>query len=259
MLNRRNRKRPQQEPLFDWVAIRRFALAGGTLLAITASVIFVFLLLDRPVATIQVDGPFARVNASQIEAEVLANLHGGFISLDLDRLSTTIRRLPWVDQVRISRQWPNGLHITLIEQRPAARWGASGLLNVRGELFIADSRHVPAGLPLLAGPPGTEAEVVKVFLAARSYLLPHGLDVVGLVRDPRGAWDMTLSSGVVIRLGRHRVDQRIRRYGDLVLEIIGADPGRVEYVDMRYSNGFAIGWRKQDEAAVAARLTAHSG
>jgi len=259
MLNRRNRKLQRYEPLIDWVAIRRFALAGGTLLAVTASVIFVFLLLDRPVASIQVDGPFARVNASQIEAEVLANMHGGFISLDLDGLSRTIGRLPWVDQVRIRRQWPNGLHITLIEQRPAARWGETGLLNVRGELFIADSRHVPAGLPFLAGPPGTEAEVVKRFLEARSYLLPHGLDVVGLVRDPRGAWDMTLSNGVAIRLGRHRVDQRIRRYSDLVLDIVGADPGKVEYVDMRYSNGFAIGWRKQDEAAVAARLTAHSG
>ena len=70
---------------------------------------------------------------------------------------------------------------------------------------------------------------------------------------------MTLSNGVAVRLGRHRVDQRIRRYSDLVLDIVGADPGKVEYVDMRYSNGFAIGWRKQDEAAVAARLTAHSG
>ncbi|MCZ6500182.1 MAG: cell division protein FtsQ/DivIB [Gammaproteobacteria bacterium] len=259
MLKRRNRKRQQQEPLIDWDAIRRFALAGGTLLAITASVIFVFLLLDRPVASIQVDGPFARVNASQIEAEVLANMQGGFISLDLDSLSARIRRLPWVDRVRIRRQWPNGLHITLVEQRPAARWGESGLLNVRGELFIDDSRHVPAGLPYLAGPPGTEIEVVNRFLAARSYLLPHGLDVVGLVRDPRGAWDMTLSNGVAIRLGRHRVDERITRYGDLVLEIVGADPGKVEYVDMRYSNGFAIGWRKQDEAAAAARLTAHSG
>ena len=39
MLKRRNRKRQQQEPLIDWDAIRRFALAGGTLLAITASVI----------------------------------------------------------------------------------------------------------------------------------------------------------------------------------------------------------------------------
>ncbi len=259
MLSRHNRNRQQQEPLIDWVAIRRFALAGGTLLAITASVIFVFLLLDRPVATIQVDGPFARVNASQIEAEVLANIHGGFISLDLDGLSMTIRRLPWVDQVRIKRLWPNGLHIALVEQRPAARWGESGLLNVRGELFIDDSRHVPAGLPFLGGPPGTEGEVVDRFLAARSYLLPHGIDVVGLVRDQRGAWEMTLNNGVVIRLGRRDVDQRIRRYSELVLKVVSADPESVEYVDMRYSNGFAIGWRKQDEAAVAARLTAHSG
>lgn len=258
MIKKRNRKRPQQEPLVDWHAIRRFALAGGTLLAISGAVIFLFLLLDRPVADIQVDGPFARVNASQVEAEVLANLHGGFISLDLDGLSATIRRLPWVDQVRIRRQWPNSLHITLIEQRPAARWGETGLLNIRGELFIEDSRHVPAGLPALAGPPGTESEVVSRYLTARSYLQPHGLAVTGLVRDPRGAWDMTLSNGIAVRLGRYRVEQRIRRYSDLVLEIVSPDPGKVEYIDMRYSNGFAIGWRKQDEAAIAA-LNVRSG
>ena len=259
MPKKRNRKRRPQEPLFDWYAIRRFALAAGTLLSLTAAVIVLFLLLDRPLTTIQVDGPFARVNASQVEAEVLANMHGGFISTDLAGLADKIRDMPWVDQVRIERLWPNGLHITLFEQQPAARWGETGLLNVRGELFTDDSRHAPAELPLLVGPAGTEQEVASQYLAARRLLLPHGLDIASLQRDPRGAWVMQLSNGITIRLGRQRVDQRIARFCDLVLSLVRHDLSRIEYVDMRYTNGFAIGWQTPAEAVVTTRSTARSG
>jgi hypothetical protein len=57
------------------------------------------------------------------------------------------KRLPWVEHARIQRRWPNSLHVTVIEQTAAARWGESGLLNTRGELFVKSATHVPAELP----------------------------------------------------------------------------------------------------------------
>ena len=52
-----------------------------------------------------------------------------------------------------------------IEQTAAARWGESGLLNTRGELFVRAAAHVPAELPRLSGPEGTESQVAQRYMS----------------------------------------------------------------------------------------------
>ena len=59
------------------------------------------------------------------------------MSADLDAIQRAVEALPWVDHARVQRHWPNGLHVQVSEQTAAARWGESGLLNTRGELFVA--------------------------------------------------------------------------------------------------------------------------
>jgi cell division protein FtsQ len=125
---------------------------------------------------------------------------------------------------------------------PAAIWGEAGLLNVRGELFLTDARHVPAELPRLSGPEDRAADVAKHYLAVRERLIPLGLDLRRVRLDPRGSWDMTLANGVEIRLGRRDTENRTNLFLDIVADIITSRAVDIDYVDMRYSNGFTIGW-----------------
>jgi len=48
---------------------------------------------------------------------------------------------------------------------------------------------------------------------------------------------------VTVRLGRRDVDGRIDRFIHTASQVISHRLTEVTYVDMRYSNGFAIGWR----------------
>jgi cell division protein FtsQ len=61
--------------------------------------------------------------------------------------------------------------------------------------------------------------------------------------DERGAWELSLDNGVALRLGRTGVDERFERFLEAAARIVAARAAEIEYVDMRYSNGFAIGWR----------------
>jgi cell division protein FtsQ len=143
----------------------------------------------------------------------------------------------------VARRWPNRIAIRVTEQVPAAIWGERGLLNVRGELFVEDVRHVPAELPRLSGPDGRSAEVARRYLAVREQLIPIGLDLKSVRLDERGAWDMTLTNGVEIRLGRRDVDARTGLFVGVVADLITGHAGEIEHVDMRYSNGFTLGWK----------------
>ena len=107
-------------------------------------------LLDRNIDSIEVTGPFQRVSALQIEEAVSDELDAGFLGADLGLMQAQVRDLPWIDQARVARRWPNRISIQVSEQIPAAIWGESGLLNVRGELFVDSARHIPAELPRLS-------------------------------------------------------------------------------------------------------------
>ncbi|MGB5257712.1 MAG: cell division protein FtsQ/DivIB [Woeseiaceae bacterium] len=199
-------------------------------------------LLDRPISSIQIDGPFQRVSALNIEEAISDQIDAGFLGADLDQIQARIVGLPWIDQARVARRWPSRIAITVTEQVPAAVWGERGLLNTRGELFVAEARHPPAELPRLSGPDERSAEVAQRYLQVRDRLIPVGLDLQRVHVDARGSWDMTLQNGISVRLGRRDVAERTELFLRVVADIITSRAKEIEYVDMRYGNGFTIGW-----------------
>ncbi|MEO1576633.1 MAG: cell division protein FtsQ/DivIB, partial [Pseudomonadota bacterium] len=162
----------------------------------------------------------------------------------------SLEALPWVDNVRIRRRWPSRLQITVNEQVPAARWGERGLLNTRGELFVTDARHLPAELPVMSGPEGSQWRVTQLYLTLREPLLKAGLQLRSVTLDKRGSWLLKMSHGIEVRLGREDVDQRIERFIDVITPMIAGRTEVVDYVDLRYTNGFAIGWHDVTAKAI---------
>jgi cell division protein FtsQ len=200
--------------------------------------------LDKPVRTVAVEGRFQRVQPLDVEKAVRQRVgRQGLVSVDLDAVGQAVRRIPWVDRVSVARSWPSGLHVFVVEQVPVARWGESGLLNTRGEVFVHDARHIPSELPELVGPPGSEAGMTTRYLAVQARLEEAGMRLSQLRLDERGAWEFVLDNGVRLRLGRLQVDERFDRFMAAAARIVASRAAEIAYVDLRYATGFAIGWR----------------
>jgi cell division protein FtsQ len=210
------------------------------------------LVLDRPVRNLVVEGTFQRVTPIQVEAALAAELDAGFLTADLSALRAHVEALDWVDRANVGRRWPDTLIVRVTEHQAAARWGESGLLNVRGELFTQQSQYAFPELPSLAGPAGSERDVARRYLAVRGKLAEADLGLASLSMDERGAWRLVLGGGQEIRLGRRDIDERLYRFFDVVAPTLAGDLKRVEYVDLRYTNGFAVGWRDGPPANLAA-------
>ncbi len=253
---RTNRRKPAPR---DWSGLLNRLVRTGRFLAVTAMVVFVavafVILLDRPLSKVTIDGPFQRVTAVQLEAIVRSHLPAGVLTADIDAIQYSLNEVPWVDRAAVRRRWPDGLHVHITEQVPAARWGENGLLNVRGELFLREARHVPAELPRLDGPAGSEWQVAQRYLWMRDRLLAAGLGLTEVRLDARGAWQLRLANGIDVRLGREESDKRIEMFVDTVAPLIAQRIGEVAYVDMRYSNGFVIGWGENASEVRTAGVT----
>lgn len=244
---RRKSDRQLKLPRLPWALI---ASVIGAVVVVTATFRLSVLLLDRPIRSIEINGPFQRVTALQIEEVISDDLNFGFLSADLTKIQDKITALPWIDHANVGRRWPGKIVISVTEQIPAASWGERGLLNTRGELFVSNASHVPAELPRLSGPADQAAVVAQRYLEIREQLIPLGIDVRRLQVDTRGAWNMTLHNGIEIRFGRQHVAQRSRLFLDVVANIISSKEAEIEYVDMRYISGFTIGWKNGSRSPI---------
>ena len=244
--NRRRRTKPASRwslpvLLIPWATLGRLGLAIGGLVAVLLASTWA---LNQPITAVSVAGRFERVAPLDVERAVKESAAGkGLVSVDLTRVRAAVRALPWVDTVSVQRDWPRGLAVTIGEQVAAARWGDSGLLNTRGDLFAHDATHILQELPRLSGPDGTEVNVVQRYFAMRDRLQEMGMRITALRLDARGAWELDLDNGVTVRLGRQQLDERFNTFMATAARIVAQRATDIAYVDMRYANGFAIGWR----------------
>ena len=200
-----------------------------------------------PVRSVQLQGEFRHLQRDSVQNVVAPLTRDGFFALNVARIQEQLGRLPWVDRVSVRRVWPDRLQIQLHEQRPVARWGERGFLNARGETFEpAHDTELPR-LPGLQGPDGYQHRVLAMYQRMRELLQPLQLDVTSLQLDARRTWQMRLSNGLDIAVGRNDPVERIVRFVSVYPAILAAGNGQVVSVDLRYSNGFAVHWRREQQ------------
>jgi cell division protein FtsQ len=250
VLNRKrnNRRAATRARHFNWkwpaLNWRRIGLSLSGLAVIALALTALGWLLDQPIQRVVVSGRLQRVSAMDVEKVVRANLGGaGLVSVNLARISSGLSQLPWVQSAAVERSWPRGLQIEIVEQTAVARWNNAGLVNASGALFVSESRFIPLELPQLAGPTGSEGEVTQRYLGTQGRLTEIGMRLATLELDARGAWNLTLDNGVIVRLGRQQMDERFDRFMLAAARLVSQRSTDIAYVDMRYSNGFAIGWK----------------
>ncbi len=228
--------------LQPWPAVMAFALLFAAVLVL----VFRAMLGQTGLAQVQVEAPFEHISESAV-AEVLRPWQGERVmALDLARLERELSMLPWVDEVSLRRVWPDGIRVTLEEHRAVARWGETALVNERGELFVVPDASAQVDLPLLNGPPARSAEILAVWRELQPRLAMRELQAAQLLVDRRGSWRMALVQGVEVRLGTADPlvqSERFLRYG---WPEIANRVDRVRYVDLRYTNGFAVAERERD-------------
>ena len=212
--------------------------AAALLLAAYATAHFAMRLPAFALREVRVTQALAHVTPEQIEAIVAREVKGNFFTLDLERARAGFEKLPWVRNVNVRRQWPDRLDVSLEEHVPLGRWGAAGLVNTFGELFAA---AYDGSLPLFVGPPGSAKEIAIQYGYFQRSLAPLGLAPVQVQVSPRRAWQVRLANGITLQLGRESVEPRLDRFVAVYERTVGRLQRRLNYVDLRYPNGFAVG------------------
>ena len=195
-----------------------------------------------PMKQVQLQAPFIKVSKEQLYDVVRPGAHGGFFNVDVDAVTDAVEALPWVEKALVRRVWPDTLHVTVQEQKALARWRDQALVNVRGELFFPPADTFPGSLIELRGPRTTVAQMAEQFRLFKDALQKSGLSMASIILTPRRAWEIELSNGTLVVLGRNGMASRLLRFVRFYPQLLSPENG-AKYVDMRYTNGFAVKWR----------------
>jgi cell division protein FtsQ len=207
-----------------------------------------------PLKVVRTDGKFRYMQRQDLEQAVAGLTRDGFLMVDVAAIRDRARTLPWVDRVSVRRVWPDSLQLWVEEHVPLSRWQEKAMLNVRGEVFRPKYGTIPAGLPLLSGPDGSEQELARHYMEVKVRLGSMGLEIEEMKMDERRAWSMRLDSGAVIRLGSKDLKHRLARFYS-IYPLLQADKRQLQEVDLRYTNGFAVTWKKLTPTAGVGRKT----
>jgi cell division protein FtsQ len=191
------------------------------------------------------------VHLPAVRSQVLDKVQGNFFSVRLQDVKDAFEALPWVRHASVRRAWPNGLIVSIEEQKPLGVWGKADqqkLLNVHGEVFDGSVAELDENSPLIefSGPDGSSKEVLRLYQKASAWFKPWDAEVKSLTLSDRYAWHIKLSNGVRIEFGREEeqakgaLDQRVALLLQYWPQVQQKWPNRVDAVDLRYPNGFAV-------------------
>jgi cell division protein FtsQ len=190
-----------------------------------------------PLREVRVLGTPVHVTYAQVAEIAKTELKGNFFTLNLRTARAAFEKLPWVRSVTVRRKWPDRLELGIEEHVALARWGNAGLVNVQGEVFRA---AYDGELPIFIGPPDTAKEIAIQYNFFRRALEPLGKTPIQVQVTPRRAWQLRLTGGTTIELGRERVEERLSRFVAVYEHSLGRLQRHIDYVDLRYANGFAV-------------------
>ncbi len=196
-----------------------------------------------PIHHVKISSTYHYLSKSGVAEALTPYVSASYFGLQVTNLKKALYAIPWVKSVKVERIWPDTVKIVLTERVPAAIWN-NWFLTADGELFLAQDAVKNSPLLRLKGPQNQAREVLHVYQKLSKILAKYHFSTAELALRENQSWELMLTNGVFLRLGKQAMDTRLERFCR-AYAVIFADknPDNAE-VDLRYPSGMAVHWKQ---------------
>ncbi len=177
------------------------------------------------------------------EKEILVQLEGvfpdGFAYLDVAEVSDRLLVLPMVANVKVEKVWPDTLKISIQEEKPVAIWNDTSMVSQHGEILPLALTQLE--LPRLQGAEGGSRQVMQHFQLFNRWGKRHKLNLVSLNSNASG-WQLIYGNKLQVWLDNAQAMHGLQQLESVLKQF---QLGRIQRIDMRYEQGFAVAWKDQ--------------
>lgn len=198
------------------------------------------------VVEVQIVGEPQYISTNELK-DAYADIVGmSLLFTSLDDIMTITSKLAWIQTTKIRKVWPNKIQVTVKEHVPLAYWRDNEIITALG-LVIKPEKLPQIDLPRLLGPIGTNNVVLEQFRLVSQVLALSDLQIQMLELEERGAWNVHFTQGLLVKLGRDAILERLQRFMAVYKSDLSGRIKNVELVDARYSHGVSVTWKKVTE------------
>lgn len=163
----------------------------------------------------------------------------GFFSTNVLELKKILSQQPYLDEVIIKRIWPDTLQVTLVEQKLIARWNEDAALTSKNKIVKASYAKV-SDLPQFLGPESQSSAMLNNFLIMRKILQPLNNKITELDVNSRYSWQLILSDGLKINLGRDNILERLQTLMTIFPKLKRIHGNKIDEIDTRHPHGISV-------------------
>lgn len=214
-------------------------IISATLLLVAWALDFGSYLPAGKVKHVKILGAESPQTQQAVKEIVKSHLTESFWALDVSKVRASLAESVFIDDVVVRKAWPSTLLVKLKQNRFVAKVNDNAVFTNNGELVI--------GLDLSTN--GVQIWVDErlannawqVFVHVSDILRMFDLTLKELTMSDRGAVTLTLSDGVVVRLGKNDLYSRLRRFAVMYPKLRIKHNRAINVVDCRYTSGMAVG------------------
>lgn len=207
------------------------------------------------ITKISLSGDAAHVDRVELQQSVARMIRGNYFSLNSEAIIRAVAELPWVEEVRLRRRWPDTLMIDIEEYQPIALWGENRWLTTSGKIV---SLPLPKNvvLPQLDGPASAAKRVWQVYQKWSKQFAQNGIRLRKMKLSKQHLYTLTLeyttrqmnsARGFEMILAEQNADQQLTTFLSSRRQSLIEFPGQIKTVDMRYPSGFSISRYEADK------------
>jgi len=196
------------------------------------------------ITSVEVTGDFTILDKKQLKPLIESYAKTNLYLLDDENLEKAIENNPWVHSAALTHVWPDKLIVKIYEQKPVAHWGKTQMLAENGEIIKASMAKHKGELPLLYSPNDKGRNMATGFIQIRKMMKGFPVKLVEFKEDARGSWRIKLENGITLKIGREHQAKRLKRFMVAYEQSLHEVLDKINVVDLRYTNGFAVKWKK---------------
>ena len=196
-----------------------------------------------PITTVKVEGKDLRTSKEEIWISVATLLNKGFFGVNVNLIKEKLQKLPWVASVKVEKVWPDQITVIINEKVAIARWRGKGVITDSGDIIYSELSSDSNDLPIFWGNERQASMMLENYILILNVLQKINIGVKELEIMPDHGVRTILNNGIMLFLGQEGLLDRLNRFTLAYRNKLKKVAHKIDYIDLRYVNGVAIGWK----------------
>ena len=197
-----------------------------------------------PIKNISIESIIININKDDVFEKSKNYLDSkSFFNFKINILKKEIEEVPWVKSADIRRVYPGEIKIYIEEHIPIAIWNNESYMNNIGDIFFVND--IKKNLPIISSNQSGNKIMFEYFSLLLKYISDENFDIKikKIEENDIRSLSAYLSSGIIVKFGSKDIRNKIHTFIKVYKTLNTSDLEKIRYIDMRYSNGFSIGWK----------------